>query len=763
MNIKGMIANALGLVQPQDIKAFVDEAVKTGIPRKDRPPQRSTMLIGQPIAPEMSIQDYIRAYHGWVFSCVRVIAEETADIKLQLFKRKSQTEFDSVDQHPVLDLLYKVNPMYTSYLMWEATAAYLELTGESFWYLIGPKNRPSEIWTLRPDWVSVKDTKGSIIESYLYGPPGDKKMEIPFEQMVHFKDFNPNNWYRGFGTVRPADKAVATDEYTADYNKNFFYNSAVPAGALETDQNMEEEDRQELRDEWNATHRGPGKAWKVAILTAGLKWQDIGMNRKEMDFLEGRRFSRDEIMAMFRVPKPLLTFDDVNRAAAKEARAILLENVITHKMRRICTFLNEFLLPRYGDDSLFFNFEDPVPNDETATLAKYDNALRHGWMTRNEVREEEGLEPIEGGDKLLVPFSLQDVGAERTPADKAAQQKRNLFRFNLRIPPYPYMKYQADQMMERLTLSIELMLRSLMKKRKDLHAAKLALKAEEVQIVNETQRELRWKTMVTRTDSREAQYTKLLGDLFNDQEQRVLAKVNDELKKAFTGEGTITKKELAKAIGKVKSNINVVTDLTADDQIFVETLMGYIRTVIEGEGILQIQSLVDGAVFYMQTEAVKRYLKSDGVKFILTINEETTQQLRDELSLAIDNQESIAQIKERVERVYADARGYRATKIARSEVLRATNFATEQAYIQSGVVEKKEWLTAHDERTCPWCGQMDGKQIGVKEVFYEEGDVIRGKNENGKTVTMTVGIDDLSFPPLHPNCRCTLIPILKED
>lgn len=741
-----------------------DIVTKAGIPQKNRPPQRSSMMVGQPIPPEMQIADYIKAYHGWVFSCVKVIAEETADIKLRLFRRIDQTEFELVDQHPVLDLLYRVNPMYTSYLLWEATAAYPELTGECFWYLVGPKNNPTEIWVLRPDWVSIKDTKGELISSYAYGPPGDTKIILPFESVIHFKDFNPNNWYRGYGPVRAGDKAIAIDEYAADYNKSYFYNSAVPGGVLSTEQELKEEQREQLRDEWERLHRGKNKAFRIAVLEAGLKWEAVGMNRKEMDFTEGRRLSRDEIMAMFRVPKPLLTFDDVNRAAAKEARAILLENVVTHKMRRICSFLNEFLLPRYGDDSLFFDFENPVPNDETLTLNKHKAELAGApWKTVNEVREEENLLPIEGGDKLMMPISLVDAGAERTEADKKEQKRRKLFTFNVRIPTYPYVKYEYDQAVQRLTGKVEALLLAMIHSKRTKAPVKPqeARKAQEGEIVQEDQREGRWKTMVKRTDTREVRYIQILGNLFNDQQARVMQRINDDLKRAIGAEGAIPKDQYKAALGKVRANISTVTDLSEDDQIFVENLMSYIRTIIEAEGIQQIQALKDGGVFYMQTKAIQAYLKTDGVKFISEINEETADQLREELAEAIEKQESIAQIRERVERVYGDATGYRATRIARSEVLRATNFATEQAYIQSGVVKKKEWLTAKDERVCPWCGPMDGKTIGVKEVFFEEGDKIKGKNENGKTVTMTVGVDDVSHPPLHPNCRCTLIPIVE--
>lgn len=762
--LSSIITSTLGLASKTDLDLLrkqnqeLETKIKQGIAAQDRPMQRGGMLIGQSIPPDMKTAEYLKAYKGWTFACVRVLAEEVADIKLTLKRRLDQTEFENVDNHPVLDLLYKVNPLYTSYLMWEATEAYMELAGETFWWLVGPKNNPKEIWTLRPDWVQVVDSKDKLIMGYKYGPPGDKKIMIPFEQMIHFKDFNPTNVFRGHGTVKASAKAIDTDEFAAEYNRTFFYNSAIPGGALETEQQLDDDQREKLREEWEKTHQGKAKSWRVAILEAGLKWQDIGMNRKEMDFTEGRRTTRDEILAMFRVPKPILTFDDVNRAAAKEARAILLENVISHKMKRMVSFLNEFLLPRYGDDSLFFDFVDPVPNDMLAEMTYYKTALGGmPWMTQNEVREEQELQPIEGGDSLMVPFSMAPAGSI-TPEQKALQRKNRANKFNVRIPTYPYTKAVIDKTVKKIEETAYRLLTSILsKKKKDLN--KLSTDSgdnsgtpEETPAPEEI-REARWRSMIKRTDPREVQYIHTINGLFNSQQERVNREIEVELQRAMKDKGDQT--------GRVKATVGDVADLVLrDTDVFSDTLMSYIRTVIEAEGIQQIQSLVQGKVFFMQAKEIQKFLKKDGVKYIKAINEETAEQIKEALSLGVEAQESIPQLKARIEAVYDDARGFRAERIARSEVLRATNFATNQAYKQSGVVEAKEWLTAHDERVCPWCGPMDGKTLGLDEDFAKKGDVITGTNENGKKVRLTIGVGNIDTPPLHPNCRCTLIPKL---
>jgi HK97 family phage portal protein len=713
------------------------------VSQADRPPLRASFLRGQPVHSMRKTSDYINEYKSWTYACVNVISQEMGGIDLVLKKRSSQSDFTEVTSHPVLDLLYKVNPLYTSYALWEATAAYLELAGECYWWLLGPKGRPREIWVLRPDWIDVKDTKNKMIDTYSYGPPGDKKLTIPFEEVVPFKDFNPNNPYRGFGTVRGAAQAIVTDKSAADYNEAFFQNSARPGGALEAEGSLSEEQYERLREEWERVHRGKGNSWKVAILEGGLKFKDVGLSQKDMDYLEGRKFSRDEILAIFRVPKAILTFDDVNRAAAREARAILLENLIKPKQIRVAATLTEFLLPRYGDENLFFDIVDPTPADNDYALKKRDIDLKHGVVTRNEVREVDDLPPVEGGDELLVPFGLAPIGSvgeEAVAQSEADKNKKTM----VRKQPYPYAKHVEDVLTQKVTEKAEILLRKVAEKHQIKVRAMLEKKTTtEVKSESKDIREQLSRAIIQRTDKREDSMKTALRELFDTQEQKVKGRLETQLSMSR------------------KRSIDDVADVTGDNGLFAAPLSDLIRAFVEAEGIKQIQDLDPNAIFFLQSDAVRRFLEKDSLKFIASINETTSDALREELAEGVDLGESIPQIRSRVEKVYEDARGYRSALIARTETLRATNFATEEAYKQSEVVEAKEWLTAHDERTCPWCLPLDGKVISLGAAYFEKGDEVSGTNDNGKTVRLPINLADVSAPPLHPQCRCTLIPVLK--
>jgi len=72
------------------------------------------------------------------------------------------------------------------------------------------------------------------------------------------------------------------------------------------------------------------------------------------------------------------------------------------------------------------------------------------------------------------------------------------------------------------------------------------------------------------------------------------------------------------------------------------------------------------------------------------------------------------------------------------------------------VVEGKEWLVAFDERTCEFCMSVKG-EYNLDQEFFEKGDTVTG-TEGGK---LPVNFSNVEAPPLHPNCRCTIIPVIK--
>src|SRR3990167_549497 len=211
---------------------------------KPAPPAQQSSVITLPVPPLRKASDYLAAYGSWTYSAIQAISQEIANITLKLYRRKlvrGKLEIEEVTEHEAISLLQFVNEHMTHYQLFEITQSYLELMGESFWYLLRslPGNIKSpvlEIWPLRPDWVTVIPDPQKFVAGYRYSPNGfdPKAPVINPNDIIPFKYLNPSNPYRGKGAVQAAAMAIDTDTFSAEWNRNFFFNSAVPYLILRT-------------------------------------------------------------------------------------------------------------------------------------------------------------------------------------------------------------------------------------------------------------------------------------------------------------------------------------------------------------------------------------------------------------------------------------------------------------------------------------------------------------------------------------------------
>jgi hypothetical protein len=139
------------------------------------------------------------------------------------------------------------------------------------------------------------------------------------------------------------------------------------------------------------------------------------------------------------------------------------------------------------------------------------------------------------------------------------------------------------------------------------------------------------------------------------------------------------------------------------------------------------------------------------------VHSETVKQLRMALASGLAEGESMIDLKKRLMSKYEGFKGFRAERIARTEAIWAWNEGAVQGYMQSGIVNRKEWVSSGDSRSCDFCPTLNGETIGVEREWFGKGDI------------MSVGDSSLSFeyegighPPLHPNCRCSIMAVVEE-
>jgi phage portal protein BeeE len=254
----------------------------------------------------------------------------------------------------------------------------------------------------------------TFLSGYVYSSPTGEQVPLGVDDVIMLRRPNPLDPYRGWGPVQTLLADLDSSRSAAEWNANFFRNSAQPGGLVEIPGSLDDAEFNEFRDRWAEQHRGVGNAHKVAILEHGLKWVDRSYSMADMQFAELRSVSREIIREAFAFPKPMLgTVDDANRANMEAANDMLARWLIRPRLRRIQEVLNTRLLPMYGamGKGLEFDFEDPVTGDveleskQLTAMAQAAQALVSAGYDQQSVASAVGLPEMNFRDpreQLLV-------------------------------------------------------------------------------------------------------------------------------------------------------------------------------------------------------------------------------------------------------------------------------------------------------------------------------------------------------------------------
>jgi HK97 family phage portal protein len=366
-------------VRPRPTQTLIQPTVT---PRVTPPTILPVSLTASP--PPISIP-YLQAYQQspWVFVAVNRIAEAAALVPLRIYDTHDANRIE-ISQHPLTALLNNPNPYLSRFELIEQTLGLLELTGSAYWFLnAGRDGLPAEIWPLRPDRMTIVPDEHDYIRGYLYEIDGQRVPLLPVE-VVHFRRWHPSNDLYGFSALEAARLALLSDRAMAEWNRNTFgQDNGVPAGIVSVKDPMSDADFERLKREWRTSYGGTQR--RTAFLRGGaVQWQSIGLSHTDLDFLQGRKAHRDEILNIFGIPVGLVS-ENATEANAKVAERLFVERTLYPKLVRLAQKITQDLLPFWDSTgTTVAAFDDIRPTDTQSRLEELRSA--YPVLSINEIR-----------------------------------------------------------------------------------------------------------------------------------------------------------------------------------------------------------------------------------------------------------------------------------------------------------------------------------------------------------------------------------------
>lgn len=648
--------------------------------------------------------DAMDFYTSWVFRCVDLRSNGLGAIDFKLYRLKKNNEVEEILEHELLDLLYRVNPDMTKFDFFKMTGVYHDIFGASPWILDGGKGgrKPQNIYIVRPEYLKVKKDKEGHTIGYEYRI-GQKTYNYEKEEVINLKNYNPSNPDKGLGIIEAARTAAQHNDYIGQHNTKLLENGARPSGYLEVEKALGDKEHKRLKKEFKAEYQGYENAYKVLLLEGGVKFTPAMIPPKDLEFIMARELNRDEIAGIFGVPKTMLGYNDATRASAVTAEYIFAKWTLEPLIIKYFEQLNEFLVPRYGDD-LWLWFE-PLAKEDAEILTATREKAWNKWKTTNEIRAEEGLEPVNGGDQIYMPLSNMPLIGNNPPQKQIVElQAKSAIDVNLKTQ-----KWVAKRILNR-----NVRIKNLAKKATDktfdnfLEKKKIVFKiVPRKKALSDEQIDAFYKSRMNEEAGLEGLWNKTFIDFFEKQEQRFLTALEEGKKDLSEDYGISAHDEL-------KATVDIISPL------MYETVM---------RGTKQASELI-GQPSIIDMDFIKAWLADVAAKTGESINETTLEAFEKTLSEGIANGESLAELKTRVEAVFADCKGYKAERIARTETARGVTEAHRKMYEYYGFDEVK-WLLSPG--ACAECVVKASDNWTVKTI---EGQI-----------------------PVHPNCKCDHTPL----
>jgi HK97 family phage portal protein len=708
----------------------------------------------------------LEANKEWVYRNNDVIAQEVSKLEFSLYSmglKNGEIVYNEIEDHPLLDLLDKFNGSTTKADGIYITQSHKKLTGDAFWLLERKGKAITNIYILPPDKIELKlvppddsANQDGLISAYVYKDNIDgTSIERVYEpkDIIHFKKPNPNNPFRGYGAVEAIAETIDTDSLTGTTQRSFFENGAITNFVLTTDSNLTNEQLKRLRAELRAAYTGAKNAFTAMIFGNGLKPSSIGFSNKDLQFIELQEWFRDKIMICFGNTKASIGIvDDVNRASHQSSINSWLSNTVKPDMESIVGTLNEFLVPQFGD-KLVLGFEDPVPVDRSSDIDEAILLKNAGIITVNEARELAEYDTIDGGDIFAPSGTItappnpdgSDNGGnnsdqETPPSDEAPSDNEDegkYYRPKKRKLTVPYA-------LKDINIKQILRSRNLFMEKHFNHDMKEASKP----LIRQMLKGKRKDTDTSDTDinpyfsnenlktyyEKQIHVVGTIEEHFQKVAEKYIGEIENEVFNNFEENATV--RQFKRFIKKDFLSQQQQSDLIVRAELDFMPLLAQ-ELAYAGQEAFRLLNINDTyspfALHDKVREAVRRFAGS----MIDTDQEKMSQIIED----GIEAGKTVYEIRKAMQDEFINLKNYQAERVTRTEIIRAANMAAEDAFLQSGVVEGKQWLTAPGADAL--CAPYAGKVVKLRGNFYDDTSEFLDGN-----------------PPLHPNCRCILIPVV---
>lgn len=336
----------------------------------------------------------------------RVIAEGIAQVPLKIMLKDGDMRRDATD-HPLYDLLaWQPNEFQTSFEFREVLTLHAVFGGNAYAYINRVDGEIVELIPLVPDRVAVRQNEKYQVVYELSDHEHNLIGTYAPDQIFHLRG---PSWtgYEGINILRVAGAVLGLSYQLERAQLKTHQKSRRPDGILRFDGKLTDEQRALLKKSWD-TAFGPDGEGGIAILENLFDFKEVNQSATESQTLQNREFQINEVARLMRVWPQMLMQDGKTSSYASSSQFFLAH--VTHTLlpwaARWEQVIKRDLIGRGQPEYAKFVFEALLRGTPQERADFYQAGITNSWLTPNEARAKEDLNPLPGLDQPLMPLNM---------------------------------------------------------------------------------------------------------------------------------------------------------------------------------------------------------------------------------------------------------------------------------------------------------------------------------------------------------------------
>jgi HK97 family phage portal protein len=383
-------------------------------------------LLGGFIEAGQPVNEYTALQLAAVYGSVSVIADACATLPIETFTSDLPGS-RPLPPGPLITRPYSLISRIDWIVQYVMSMA---LRGNFFGHIVERDDMlyPTQIRPVHPSYVTVRRIRT--------GPDAGRPEYrfwghfIPLDDVFHIRNLSVAGALVGLNPIEQLRVTLGLARAQDLYGGAYFENSAVPAGVIEIEGELDDLESRRLAVAWKDAHTGP-KARSTAVLTGGATFRPITITNDDSQFLESRQFSQGEISGMiFRVPPHMIGLVDKTTSWGTGI-AEQEQGFVTNTLMGYLGRLEEALTTVGPQDGRVnrFNVKRRLRGNVLQRYQAYALGLASGWLCQDDVRSSEDMPPLPDGlgQTFMVPINsqtlVQAVEASKEPVQMPEPSK----------------------------------------------------------------------------------------------------------------------------------------------------------------------------------------------------------------------------------------------------------------------------------------------------------------------------------------------------